>query len=296
MKGLLKYCMLVGLILLVCCQQVNKDPLKKDIEEYNSKEEHKRDEILKEIYHRFPSPEEMLAFIDKETVEVDKLLLNNPGKSMQYLDSRSQALNLGVYIADLAYLTLFEQHKESFSYFEAIFNLSEKLRISAAFDLTMLKRVQNNVTNPDSLSSLTEYAFTEITNYLVSNDKEKTFAIVSLGGFIEALYLSINLVDEFSENNQIVQRIVDQKLVLDNLLAYSQVLSDDDAVASAIELISPIQKVYSNIVARPNETKVSRSADGRIIISGGDKLVINRQQFTELSKVTMGVRNKIIQN
>ncbi len=254
------------------------------------------EEILNEVYNRFPSPEEMLSVINKQTTNYDKKILHKTEKVNNYLDSRSQALNLGVYAADLAFIALLEQHKDSYKYFEAIFKLSENLRISAAFDESLFKRTQENITNPDSLRSLTDDAFDNISNYLVSNDKEKTFAIISVGGFTEALYLTFQFSKGYSQENPIVQRIADQKLVLDNLVDYCSVFSDDDAVNSSMELLKPIRSVYSEISSKKLETKVTKAPDGKLIIKGGNKLMITEEQYNKLKDAITNLRNTIIQN
>lgn len=254
------------------------------------------EEGLDEIYHRFPSPEEMLSILQRDELIFNARILNDPKKATEYLNSKSQALNLGVYSADLAYLTLFEKHKESTLYFEAIYNLSNDLRISSAFDIELLRRVQSNMTNPDSLKALSDFAFGKISNYLVANNKEKIFALISLGGFVEALHLSFNFSEGYSENNVIVQRISDQKLVLENIISYSGPYKDDPAVAEVMEAIVPIRKIYNEIESVKSETVVTKSEDGKIIISGGNKITITHEQFEGLREATIQVRKEITQN
>ncbi len=253
-------------------------------------------EQLDEIYHRFPSPEEMMSVLKKSDFTFREQVVNIPQKSSEYLNSRAQALNIGVYSADLAYLTVFGKHNEAQEYFESIYDLSSELRIAAAFDRELLKRAQNNLVNSDSLKMLSDVAFTKISNYLVSNDKEKIFAIISIGGFVEALYLSFNYTGEFSENNVIIQRIADQKLVLENIINYSNVYEGDPAVEGAVGMISPIIVSYNEIIETPGQTKVTKAEDGRLIISGGNTITITKEQYEKLKKATFEVRKNITQN
>lgn len=295
MKYLTALFLMIALVFCISCKQAVKTT------DNNQAEETKEnmgfgEQELEEIYHRFPSPEEMLSILETVKLDYKGHILNGSEKSKDYLNSKSQALNVGVYSADLAYLTLFKKHKESTAYFESIFNLSRDLRISSAFDIKLMRRVQTNMSNPDSLKALTDFAFTKITNYLVSNNKEKTFAIISLGGFVEALYLSFNFTGEFSENNVIVQRIADQKLVLENIISYSRPYKEDPALAGAIEDIYPILEVYNQIVPETGKTVVTKTEDGKIVISGGNKITLTNELYQELKKATFDVRKKITQN
>ncbi|MBN2350522.1 MAG: hypothetical protein JXJ22_16920 [Bacteroidales bacterium] len=268
-------------------QQTARDP--KDIElgfENVEKE-------LNEIYYRFPSPDEMLSFIDSSGLQFDNKLMLPISHIDNFLDSRSQAVNLGIYVADLAYITLFSRYKESMDYFQAIYYLSDNLRISAAFEPSFLDRVEKNLKSVDSLKALSNEAFSEISNFLIRNDNEKTFAYISIGGFTESLYLAINLVDDYEANQVTIQRITDQKLVLENIIRYAGNFSDDPKVEELIITISPITNLYRSLHVEKAETSVRRDADGKLILSGGKNLLLTKAQFNELKAVVNDVRNKI---
>jgi hypothetical protein len=253
-------------------------------------------EEMKSIYYRFPSPDEMLSIIDKEKIKFSDRLVLPVDNSKSFLDSRSQALNLGVYIADLAYISLFQRQKETLTYFQVVYGLSDKLRISSAFDVKLMQRFEENLKFPDSLKALTNEAMTNVTNYLVQNDKEKTFAIISIGGYVESLYLAFNIVGNYDENNQIIQRISDQKLVLENLINYALIYASDNNVAESIKLLHPIRSCYNELNATQEDTKVSRGKDGKLIISGGQKITISEEQYNKLRDVTFATRKNITEN
>jgi hypothetical protein len=251
---------------------------------------------LPEIYHRFPSPDEMLQILNKTNLSFRPGLANNASSVQNYLSSKSQALNLGVYAADFAYISAFKRYNESSVYFESIYKLCDNLLISSAFDYTILKRIQNNISNPDSLKTISDLAFNHLNSYLVENGQEKTFAIISIGGFIEALYLSFGLSEDFSKENVMVQYITDQKYVLDNIIAFSKQFSDKEDVKDALELLNPIISVFEKIRVVPQETKVTKTDEGKLIIKGGNKLEISETQYRQLQLATLNVRNQIIKN
>jgi hypothetical protein len=253
-------------------------------------------EEMKNIYYRFPSPDEMLGFINKEKLKFNDQILLPVDNSKSFLDSRSQALNLGVYSADLAYITLFQRQKETLTYFQVVYGLSDKLRISSAFDINLMKRLEENLKNPDSLKNLTNEAMVSVTNYLVQNDKEKTFAIISIGGYIETLYLAFNIVGNYDISNPIIQRISDQKLVLENLINYALIYAGDHNVAESIKILHPIRTCYNELNSTQEETKVSRDKDGKLIISGGQKIIISQEQYNKLRDITYATRKNITEN
>jgi hypothetical protein len=250
---------------------------------------------LKAIYYRFPSPDEMVTILNEHKPEYISGIINSDRKSGEYLISKAQALNLGVYIADLAYLAYYGKHKESVGYLNAIYTLSDKLNITSAFEEELISRIQNNITNSDSLRVLADYAMTSISNYLMANNKEETFAIISIGGFIEVMYLSLQITNEFSENNPVLQRIADQKATLVNLIKYTSQFDDISAIES-IRLLKKIKSVYDSFTIESTKAEVVKQSDGKLVIKGGDKLVISESQFFELKDAVTQARKTITQN
>ena len=250
---------------------------------------------LKDVYYRFPSPGEMFRFIDSSGLQFDNTLLLPVKNADNYLDSKSQAVNLGIYVADLAYITLFQRYKESMDYLHVIYILSEKIRISSAFNKNLVIRIESNIQNLDSLKVISDNALTSLINYLVRNNKENTFAIISMGGFVESLYLSLNLVSSYSSENPTIQRIIDQKIAFDNLIRYSNEYSDDPNVRSILEIAEPLTEFFNKITFIEKKTKVSKAEDGRIIIGGGKQLKINEEEFYEFKTVVTKTRKNFIQ-
>jgi hypothetical protein len=196
----------------------------------------------------------------------------------------------------MAYITLFQRQKEAFTYFQVIYNLSDQLRLSGAFDIALMKRFEANLKKPDSLKVIADEAMNNIIDYLVSNDKEKVFAVISIGGFVEGLYIAFNLAGEYSANNPVIQRISDQKLVLENLLGYCQEFESDQNVSVALRLLEPVKAVYDQLIVTSEETKVTQSEDGSLIISGGNKIVMTEEQFIKLKETLFAARTSITEN
>jgi hypothetical protein len=283
----------IVIVVLGACKQVNKQTSENIPDVDSTYLEQLNKEALTEIYHRFPSPDEMISVINEQKPPYISGILNSDKNAKKYLDSRSQALNFGVYVADLAYLTYYQKHKESVGYLDAIYFLSDELQIASAFHEDLVNRIQHNITNADSLKVLADVAVSTITNYLIANKKEETFAVISIGGFVETMFLSIKIATDFSENNVIIQRIADQKLVLNNILKYSAQFNSP-AIENAQKLLINIKSVFDSLEVEKIPTEVVKQ-DGKLIIKGGDRLVITEEQFTRLKEYVAEARNSITQ-
>ncbi len=248
------------------------------------------------VYYRFPSPEEMLNVINSEKLVFNPDLITPIQSADNFLSTKSQSLNLGVYIADMAYITLFKRTNEAYKYFQIIYKLSDKLRISAAFDPTLMTRMDNNLKNMDTLEILANEAYTDISDYLVRYEKERVFAVISIGGYVESLYLALNIVKEYDVNNEVVQRISDQKLVLENLIKYAETYQDDINVKESLEMIQPLRDIFSELEVKSSSTEVQKDDQGKLIVSGGNRIIITKNQFENLKKQTQKIRNKIVES
>jgi hypothetical protein len=180
-------------------------------------------------------------------------------------------------------------------YLHVIYILSEKIRISSAFNKNLVIRIESNIQNIDSLKVISESALTSLINYLVRNDKENTFAIISLGGFIEFLYLSLNLVGSYDPDNQTIQGIIDQKIAYDNLIKYSNEYSDDPNVKDILDVVNPLTEFFKDVTVIDKKTQVTKTSDGRIIVGGGKQLKINEKKYYELKNIVTKIRNKLVQ-
>src|SRR5687768_7777683 len=77
---------------------------------------------VSETFFQVPSPGEMLTFIKMVGGSKNKntSFLNPPSNAKNYTDSKSKALNFGVYSCDLSYCSIFEIGSESLKYFKVV--------------------------------------------------------------------------------------------------------------------------------------------------------------------------------
>lgn len=247
--------------------------------------------IDENIFYRFPSPEEIFTFIKSSDLQYNDGSLNNPNNFKKYSGIKQQALNLGVYISDLAYITMFEQHEASLDYFIAIHSLSEELKISSAFDEPLIQRISDNIGNSDSLVVISGDAYANIVAYLDENEREDLLSLISAGTLIESLYLNIDYIDLYSNDNTMIKKILDQKFVINNLSSYVKQHQTDKKLIQDIERLN---EIYSNLETVDSETTVEKSSNNKLIIGGGSELSISAENFILLKETIQDIRNNYI--
>lgn len=246
------------------------------------------------IYYRFPSPKEVFDYIDKSKIDYNNAILNPSENVKKYLELPVQAINLGIYISDLAYITLFEQHQESLEYFNAIHQLSEKIKISGAYDEPLYKRISNNLDNVDSLLVISGEAYQNIVDHLTETDQENMLAVISIGAYIESLYLIMDYIQEYDAESELLSKVLDQKYAVNNLYEYAAQFKDDKILDEALDNLKAIKSVFDKLeVNTPEKTSVDTEND-MMVISGGDELSITREQFMELKETVVESRESLV--
>ena len=248
----------------------------------------------REIYYRFPSAREMLTYIKTDKLEYRTDLVNPVGNLDHYHSTIDRALNLGVYLADLSYMILFDKTQQTDEYFNVLFNLTKDLRIKIPEEEKLIERISENMYNSDSLINIADTYHTEVINHLLNTGNEKTLAVISTGSYIEGLYIALNLVSDFNQNKVTIDKIVDQKYAFKNLAKYAQNFEKDLNTRYSLRYLEEINAFFDKLPVIEEETKVKRSDKQTLVVEGGSKTEINRQQFEEFKKKVIQIRSEII--
>lgn len=263
-----------------------------------------RIETIKQVYHLFPSPAEMLSMIDVAGLSFDQELLNPVENSDKYLDTKSRTLALGVYITDMAYAALFGRHEETLDYLEVVRSVAEQVRVSGAINDEMIQKAKNNVEYLDSLFDISNEAFINMLFFCERNNRPNTIILLSAGAFIESLYLAVNLVDDYDNAGNILQHLAEQKYAIDNLMVFAESLSEEDEnIASVIDDMKPIRQIYdglelgSGAVTIRTQNEASGKKPKKLVIGGGDSgpITLSHEDFNKLKEATIRLRTSLVE-
>lgn len=252
-------------------------------------------EVKKEVqtFYQIPSPAEMFEFINNGKLKYKAELLNSPDNLMSYADKKAQSINFGVYSADLAYTSSFEKYQESIKFFGTIRKLSNDLGISYAFDEALVNRIQNNMSNADSLVIISSDSYLKIIEFLEGNEQGKTLALIAAGGWLESLYLVLNLVDLNSADDKMKQKISDQRYTFENLNLYLNKYSSDPNVGATLKDFEEIKAVFDSM-AQNGGSSMKKTGGKRVL--GGSNSGINTEQLNSLKEKVNTLRAKFVSN
>ncbi len=284
------------IIFFVSCQQTGKDKNAENVSSIILDDEIDNVDELSErtVYYRFPSPEDMLQYINREKLEYIPDLLNSDNNAKKYIGSSSQAINLGVYISELAYVIIFKKLNQASNYLSAVNYLSDELLISPTDNSDMENRVKRNLNNIDSLTVISRDAYNDMVEYLANTENEQTLALISTGAYIEALYLAFNQIEDFYPTSPLVKKIFEQKYALENLYLFlkENAGEDDEDILSDLKTIK--SKFDQVDIVKKTKTEVKQEGDLLVFGGGKTEVQVTKEQFNDLKKTISRIRTKIV--
>jgi len=239
-----------------------------------------------------PSPIQTAMLIQKSGVAYDKAILNLSNKANTYTSDFSRALNLGIYGADLGYVSMYNQTQDAIGYLAAVKQLADKLGVSAAFDQQTMKRIETNIANKDSMLVLVGIAYRASDAYLKNNKRTEVSSLILAGGWIESMHFSTMAYSKKS-TDEVKWRIAEQKQALGSII---KLLASNTApeVTDLGKSLSDLAKIYEGIQFK--YTFVEPTTDSlkkMTYINSTNEVIVSKEQIDRISAKIQEIRTKI---
>jgi len=246
-----------------------------------------------EVQYSVPTPNELFEIVKLQGGEQEVGLVNPLDKRDNYVESSEKALAFGIYSADLAYMSCFGVGTDFLMYMKTIEEMGDELGISGAFDEDLMDRIENNEGNTDSLFSISNETYYDSYLYLEENDKGAELSLIMASGYIESLYIICNLVDHFDAKDPIVEKIGDQKIILENLMDFISTYQDDSNVADIVNDLISLQEVFEvSMDFEESGTNVDNE-EGKLVLTGGGSYKMNEKALKDITAKVTELRDNI---
>lgn len=240
-----------------------------------------------------PSPIQTALLIQKSGVAYDKSLLNAGNKNGQYVSDFTKALNLGIYGADLGYVSMYNQTQDALSYLGAVKQLADKLGVSAAFDQQTMKRINDNISNKDSMLVLVGIAYRASDAYLKTNKRTEISSLILTGGWIESMHFSIVAYNK-KPTDEIKFRIAEQKQALGSIIKLISSHNLPDA-ADLVKELEELAKIYESITTKYNYVEPTTDEAKKVTyINSTTEINVSKEQLDQIAEKITSIREKII--
>ncbi len=241
-----------------------------------------------------PSPIQTAFLIKNSGATYNKDILNAANKSAQYATNFSKALNLGIYGADLGYVTIYDQTQDAIGYLNSAKKLADELGVSGAFDTKTLERFQKNLGNKDSMLLLVGVAYHSSDAYLKNNDRSDVSALVLAGGWIESLYFATN-VYKTKSNEDVKRRIAEQKSSLQSLIKLLTQYYSQPEYTEFIDNLNDLSTVFDGVEFKYTYEKPTTDAEKKVTtINSKTAVKISPEQIESITQKIKSIRSQIV--
>ncbi len=199
---------------------------------------------IDEGFYDIPQPIEQVQLLQKAGATYDKSILNPLENASRYATTKSKALNLGVYGADLSYAAVFNQPQDVALYLAVSKKLSEELNINGAFYADIAKRLETSGNNKDSLLRVVSEVYLQSNASLKENDQSHLSALVVVGSFIEAMYVATQVAKNVKNKEAIYERISDFKSTVNRLVVLTATVHDNSAFTDVLADLKSLKAIY----------------------------------------------------
>lgn len=241
-----------------------------------------------------PSPIQTAFLIKNSGANYQKEILNTPSKSSQYTTNFAKALNLGIYGADLGYVTMYDQTQDAIGFMNSAKKLAGDLNITGAFDNATLERFQKNLGNKDSMLVLTSVAYRTVDSYLKTNDRNDISGLVLAGGWIESLYFATN-VYKVKQDEFIKRRIAEQKSSLQSLIKLLTQYYSQPEYTEFVDALNDLSTVFDGVTFKYIYEKPTTDPDKKLTtINSKSEVTISAEQIESISQKIKTIRTGIV--
>ena len=242
-----------------------------------------------------PSPTEITYIIHGTGADINPNIVNSYQKYEKYtISAKKAAFNLGVYATDIGYLSSYGKTQEALNYMDVCLKLTETIGAKDAIDFNVLERFEKNLSNPDSLAVIIDNVISNSDNYLQSNDRNNIAALVIGGTFVEALYISTQIIDTYPKDmlpndlrlqvlSPLVQMLSKQKGALRDVIDLLESVDDKDEWELAT--INSLNELYNSYVRFDPMGKISE---------GKGNEVLNDEALSRLTLQVDSIRTNVV--
>lgn len=242
-----------------------------------------------------PSPYQLTMLVRNTGVSFNSNLLNSLENNQNYTSSFDKCVNLGVYGADLAYMSIYEQAPLIVSLFSVIKSLSNDLDLTSAFSKELVERIENNVNNKDSLMNIVSGAYRDMDVYMKETQRQREGSLVLAGGWIESMYILSQLTVE-TKSDALAQRIGESRQPLDNLIKIlSPYYHDAPEIEGLLDELVELADIFAGVESQYTYVVPEIDAEKKMtIVKSVTKISISDDVLSEIAEKVSVIRESII--
>jgi len=283
----------LGILFFIAgCVSGNKEPGKETADSMKKDTASEGFTKAKKVFYSLPSPAESAMMLKRAGAVYDEKILNPVDNAGKYVSRKSMALNLGIFICDLSYTSLFEKTQISLRYMNAAKKLADGLGIPDAINDDIIKRIEANQNNKEEIMNIISETFMNSNSYL----SPEVASVVVVGGWVEGMYLATQLVDKKSlVKNELANRIIDQHLTMETVITLLDKYKGNDDILSLAKDLSDLKLEFDKIkINAPAVVAEKNEKNNVTTLKSKSEVTVTPEVFESICKKIETIRNSYI--
>ena len=262
---------------------------------YKSDSLKKNQPVKNEIYYGILTPVEISTIFNRLGIPYNNEILNPITNKDLYLSSSKASINTGIYGVDFGYLKLFGLGQQMIDYMVTIRDMSNKLGIPDSYLTDPIKKVQNDMSEPDTILLLMNDAYNKMEAHLRESGRESTAGLMVMGGWIEAMYIATQLVYNAQKPDaEVIQKIAQQKYTLTTLLSFLKNYYDDPVVVYYSKKLKFLKNYFDSFDIYFEKGDLEIDTAKQVFRSTGSKTTVSIETLNEIKNYIAKLRTEMV--
>jgi hypothetical protein len=242
--GIILPILMINFIILPSCKHRTTEKQRENTER---KEVDTIQNQIEENVYPLPTSAQVIKMLTDLEVGYIIGITNPVENTKKYFTSTKRAINMGVYGADLSYVTLYNMTQQVIDYLYAIKSLSNELNMSKIYNAALYDSIKKNYDNRDELVRILTAEFNDTYAYLADNDQQPLALLVVGGAWVEGMYLTTHVSEAAYQVAGISRVLLEQKKSFELYLEITKPYANDPIVSDFVKKLDPVNKVYEGL-------------------------------------------------
>jgi hypothetical protein len=248
-----------------------------------------------EIFYGLLTPTEITAIFNRLSVPYKQAALNPTDNKSLYSSNAKASINLGIYGVDFGYVKMFAMGQQMIDYILTIKDMSNKLGIPDKFLMDPIKKIESDLSSPDTIMALVNKSYSDIEDHLRIEGRESTAGLMLMGGWIEALYLTTQLLYNAEKPDpEVVEKIAQQKYTLTSLLSFMKNYYDDPVVVYYTKKLIFLKRYFDtfDIYFKKGDLEINKNR--QVLMASGSETTVTLETLTKIKDYVAKLRTEIV--
>lgn len=244
-----------------------------------------------------PSAWEVAHLLIRQQLDFAPQLLNPTQNVQRYSTSAKQALNLGVWAADLSYLSTYNKSQQMVEVLLAVRQMCSALGIERVLQATMPSPPDGA---PDeqthAFASVISQSFGALSHELTMTDRAEVGALIIVGAWVEGMFMLTQLATA-TGNREIINRIGELRQPLSNLVdMLSPYYYHSPPITNVVDQLLILQHDFEDVIHTYTYKPSTIAPEQRhITINSTSRIVISDYLLADIAQHVLDIRTHIVE-